>query len=34
MIQLINAKVCFECGAEAQEDHHLIPKSLGGKSTI
>lgn len=26
--------VCFECGAVAEEYHHVIPKSLGGKLTI
>lgn len=25
---------CIECGAPAQEDHHVIPKSLGGTATV
>ena len=25
---------CFECGSEAQENHHVIPKSRGGTKTI
>jgi hypothetical protein len=25
---------CFECGKVASENHHVIPKSLGGKKTI
>jgi hypothetical protein len=27
-------KTCFECGREATENHHVIPKSLGGTKTI
>lgn len=27
-------KECFECGAPATEDHHVIPQSLGGTKTI
>ena len=27
-------KHCFECGNEATENHHVIPKSLGGTKTI
>lgn len=25
---------CFECGAPAEHDHHVIPRSLGGTKTI
>ena len=25
---------CFECGSEAQQYHHVIPRSLGGTKTI
>ena len=25
---------CFECGKEATEDHHVIPKSKGGTKTV
>ena len=25
---------CFECGSHATENHHIIPKSLGGKRVI
>lgn len=25
---------CYECGAPANEKHHIIPKSLGGTNTI
>lgn len=25
---------CFECGEPATENHHVIPKSLGGKATV
>ena len=27
-------KECFECGKEATEEHHVIPKSLGGTKTV
>jgi hypothetical protein len=27
-------KECFECGAPATEDHHVIPQSLGGTKTV
>jgi hypothetical protein len=27
-------KICFECGAPATEDHHVIPESLGGTRTV
>jgi len=27
-------KDCFECGKEATEEHHVIPKSLGGTKTV
>jgi hypothetical protein len=27
-------KLCFECNAIAEHDHHVIPKSRGGKKTI
>jgi len=27
-------KICFECDAIAEHDHHIIPKSRGGKKTI
>jgi len=26
--------ICIECGSEAKEMHHVIPRSKGGKSTI
>jgi hypothetical protein len=25
---------CFECGGDAQHNHHVIPKSLGGTRTV
>jgi len=25
---------CFECGSPAEENHHVVPKSRGGKRTI
>ena len=25
---------CFECGKPSQENHHVIPRSLGGKNTV
>ena len=25
---------CFECGAPADHDHHVVPRSLGGTKTI
>lgn len=28
------SKPCFECGAPAQHDHHVIPRSLGGTATV
>lgn len=27
-------KKCFECGNEAAEDHHVIPKVMGGTKTV
>jgi hypothetical protein len=30
----IDPFVCFECGAPATEDHHIIPRVLGGTKTI
>ena len=27
-------KTCFECGKIATENHHIIPKSMGGNKTI
>ena len=27
-------KLCFECDAIAEHDHHVIPKSRGGKKTV
>lgn len=27
-------KICFECDAPATEDHHVIPKVLGGCRTV
>jgi uncharacterized Zn finger protein len=26
--------VCFECGAAAQHEHHVIPRAHGGKNTV
>ena len=26
--------LCFECGNNAEEEHHVIPRSLGGSNTI
>ena len=25
---------CFECGAEAKHDHHVVPRVLGGTKTL
>jgi hypothetical protein len=25
---------CFECGAEAQHEHHVVPASLGGERSV
>lgn len=25
---------CFECGAPAEHDHHVVPKSIGGTRTV
>jgi hypothetical protein len=30
----IVSKECFECGKPATEDHHVIPRALGGTKTI
>lgn len=30
----IDSTKCFECGNESHEQHHVIPKSRGGKKTI
>lgn len=27
-------KQCFECGAPAKHNHHVVPQSLGGKKTV
>jgi hypothetical protein len=27
-------KICFECGNIATENHHIVPKSLGGTKTV
>lgn len=27
-------KQCFECGNEANHNHHVVPRSLGGTKTI
>ena len=27
-------RVCFECGAPAEHDHHVVPRSRGGTRTI
>ena len=27
-------KTCFECGKKADIEHHVIPRSLGGKKTV
>ena len=29
-----NQKLCFECDAIAEHDHHVIPRSRGGKKTV
>ena len=26
--------LCFECGVEAVEDHHVVPRVLGGTCTV
>lgn len=26
--------VCFECGRDADVDHHVVPRSRGGKKTV
>lgn len=26
--------LCFECGAEADHDHHVVPESRGGTRTV
>jgi hypothetical protein len=31
---VVMQKLCFECDAIAEHDHHVIPKSRGGKKTI
>ena len=33
-IPVVMQKLCFECDATAEHDHHVIPKSRGGKKTI
>jgi hypothetical protein len=30
----INSSKCFECGNDAEENHHIIPRVLGGVKTI
>ena len=30
----MEGKICFECGEPAKCDHHVIPKSKGGKKTV
>lgn len=31
---LIMTDLCFECGLPATFNHHVVPKSLGGKKTV
>lgn len=31
---IINLNICFECGADAEEMHHIVPRSRGGVKTI
>jgi hypothetical protein len=31
---IVDKNICFECSAPAEEDHHVIPQSMGGKKTI
>ncbi len=31
---VIIQKLCFECDGTAEHDHHVVPKSRGGKKTI
>ena len=33
-LKIIDRSVCFECGGNADAEHHVVPKSLGGKKTI
>ena len=28
------SNVCFECGAPAEHNHHVVPKVLGGNKTV
>lgn len=30
----IDPDECFECGAAADHDHHVVPRSLGGTKTV
>lgn len=30
----MSSDVCVNCGQEAQEHHHVVPKSLGGTYTV
>ena len=31
----IKSNICFECGANSNiHQHHVVPKTLGGKKTI
>jgi hypothetical protein len=30
----IALNTCFECGFPAEHNHHVVPKSMGGKNTV
>jgi len=34
MDSIVRNDECFECGAPAVEDHHVIPRSRGGTKTV
>jgi hypothetical protein len=30
----VNREKCFECGETSNQDHHVVPESVGGKKTV
>lgn len=33
-MQFIDKNICFGCGAKADEQHHVVPESMGGIGTV
>ena len=31
---VLYGSICFECGAPSEDNHHVVPKALGGTKTV